>query len=68
MNCLPLLGHEKWEAFFMHVDLKVKYDVEAKKVAIELFERDCGFESTAKVLSVPRASANVKTAISTNAD
>lgn len=52
----------------MHVDLKVKYDVEAKKVAIELFERDCGFESTAKVLSVPRASANVKTAISTNAD
>ncbi|WP_368139371.1 hypothetical protein, partial [Collinsella aerofaciens] len=25
MNCLPFLGHEKWEAFFMRVDLRVKH-------------------------------------------
>ncbi|WP_347499859.1 hypothetical protein, partial [Collinsella aerofaciens] len=25
LNCLPFLGHEKWEAFFMRVDLRVKH-------------------------------------------
>ncbi|RGX77116.1 hypothetical protein DXA64_10015, partial [Collinsella sp. OF03-4AA] len=36
VNCLPFLGHEKWEALFMRVDLRVKHDVEARKAAIEL--------------------------------
>ena len=38
----------------MRVDLRVKHDVEARKAAIELFERGHGFESAAKALSVPR--------------
>ena len=38
LNCLPFLGHEKWEAFFMRVDLRVKHDIEARKAAIGLFE------------------------------
>ena len=54
MNCLPFLGHEKWEAFFMRVDLRVKHDIEARKAAIGLFERGHGSESAAKALSVPR--------------
>ena len=54
MNCLPFLGHEKWEVFFMHTDLRVKHDVEARKAAIGLFERGHGYESAAKALSIPR--------------
>ena len=54
VNCLPFLGHEKWEAFFMRVDLRVKHDIEARKAAIGLFERGHGSESAAKALSVPR--------------
>lgn len=38
----------------MHVDLRVKHDVEARKAAIDLFERGHGFESAAKALAVPR--------------
>lgn len=38
----------------MRVDLRVKYDIEARKAAIELFERGHGSESAAKALSVPR--------------
>ena len=38
----------------MHVDLRMKHDVEARKAAIELFERGYGFGSAAKALSVPR--------------
>ena len=38
----------------MRVDLRVKHDIEARKAAIELFERGHGFESAAKALSVPR--------------
>lgn len=38
----------------MRTDLRVKHDVEARKAAIELFERGHGFESAAKALSVPR--------------
>lgn len=45
MNCLPFLGHEKWEAFFMRTDLRVKHGVEARKAAIELFERGHEFGS-----------------------
>ena len=38
----------------MHVDLRVKHDVEVRKAAIGLFERGHGFGSAAKALSVPR--------------
>ncbi len=38
----------------MRVDLRVKHDTEARKAAIELFERGHGFGSAAKALSVPR--------------
>ena len=38
----------------MRVDLRVKHDIEARKAAIELFERGRGFKSAAKALSVPR--------------
>ena len=38
----------------MRTDLRVKHDVEARKAAIELFERGHGFESVAKALSIPR--------------
>lgn len=53
MNCLPFLGHEKWEAFFMRVDLRVKHDVEARKAAIGLFELGHGYKSAAIALSLP---------------
>lgn len=38
----------------MRVDLRVKYDIEARKAAIGLFERGHSSKSTAKVLTVPR--------------
>ena len=38
----------------MRVDLRVKHDIEARKAAVELFERGHGFKSAAKALSVPR--------------
>ena len=38
----------------MRVDLRVKHDIEARKAAIELFERGHGSKSTAKTLSAPR--------------
>ena len=38
----------------MSVDLRVKHDIEARKAAIELFERGHGSKSAAKALSVPR--------------
>ena len=38
----------------MCTDLRVKHDAEARKAAIELFERGHGFGSAAKALSVPR--------------
>ncbi len=38
----------------MRADLRVKYDIEARRAAIGLFERGHGFESAAKALSVPR--------------
>ena len=38
MNCLPFLGHEKWEVFFMHVDLRMKHDVETRKAVVRLFD------------------------------
>lgn len=53
VNCLPFLGHEKWEAFFMRVDLRVKHDVEARKAAIGLFELGHGYKSAAIALSLP---------------
>ena len=43
VNRLPFLGHEKWEAFFMRVDFRVKHDVEARKAAIGLFEFGHGY-------------------------
>ena len=54
MNCLPFLGHEKWEAFFMRTDLRVRHDVEVRKAAVGLFNRGHGYKSAAKALSVPR--------------
>ncbi|MGO4861791.1 helix-turn-helix domain-containing protein [Atopobiaceae bacterium Sow4_H2] len=33
----------------------MKHDIEARKAAVELFERGRGFESAAKALSVPRS-------------
>ena len=53
MNCLPFLGHEKWEAF-TRADLRVKYDIGGQEGGIGLFERGHGFESAAKAPSVPR--------------
>lgn len=38
----------------MRVDLRVKHGIEARKAAIELFERGHGYKSAAKALSVPR--------------
>ena len=38
----------------MRVDLRVKHDIEARKAAIELFERGHGSRSASKALSVPR--------------
>ena len=38
----------------MCTDLRVKHDAEARKAAIELFERGHGCRSAAKALSVPR--------------
>ena len=38
----------------MRVDLRVKHDVEARKAAIELFERGRGYTSAARALSIPR--------------
>ena len=39
----------------MRVDLRMKHDIEARKAAIELFERGHGFGSASKALSVPRS-------------
>lgn len=39
----------------MRVDLRVKHDIEARKAAIELFERGHGPKSAARALSVPRS-------------
>ena len=38
----------------MRTDLRVKHDIEARRMAAELFERGHGFKSSAKALSVPR--------------
>ena len=38
----------------MRVDLRLKHDVEARKAAIELFERGHGHKSAAAALSIPR--------------
>ena len=38
----------------MRTDLRVKHDIEARRMAAELFERGHGFKSAAKALSVPR--------------
>lgn len=38
----------------MRVDLRLKHDVEARKAAIELFERGHGHKSAAATLSIPR--------------
>ena len=38
----------------MHVDLRVKHDVEARKAAVELFELGHGHRSAADALSIPR--------------
>ena len=38
----------------MRVDLRVKHDIEARKAAIELFERGHGSRSAARALAVPR--------------
>ena len=35
----------------MHVDLRVKHDVGARKAAIEIFERGHGFGAAAKALA-----------------
>lgn len=37
----------------MHVDLRVKHDVEARRAAVELFGRGCGHASAARTLSLP---------------
>lgn len=37
----------------MRVDLRLKHDVEARKAAIELFERGHGHKSAAATLSTP---------------
>jgi len=36
------LDIEKWEAFLMRTDLRVKHDVETRRRASELFERGYG--------------------------
>ena len=38
----------------MHAGLRVKHDIEARKAAIELFERGCGYASCARALSLPK--------------
>ena len=38
----------------MRTDLRVKHDVETRKMAIELFDSGRGYESTADALSVPK--------------
>ncbi|MFR6632921.1 MAG: helix-turn-helix domain-containing protein [Atopobiaceae bacterium] len=38
----------------MRVDLRVKHDVEARRMAAELFKQGHGYKSAAKALSVPR--------------
>ena len=45
---------EKWEAFLMRTDLRVKHDIEVRRRASELFERGHGRTSTARTLRVPR--------------
>ncbi len=38
----------------MSIDLRVKHDLEARRRAVELFERGDGCKPAAKALSVPR--------------
>ena len=38
----------------MLADLRAKHDIEARRAAIELFERGCGYASTARALSLPK--------------
>ena len=53
MNCLPFLGHEKWEAFYA-CRLEGETRHRGQEGGDRLFERGHGFESAAKALSVPR--------------
>lgn len=48
MNCLPFLGHKKWEVFLMRVDLRVKHDVETRRLAAALFADGLGCAAVAK--------------------
>ena len=43
---------EKWEAFLMRTDLRVKHDVETRRRASELFER--GYVNLNLNLNLPR--------------
>ena len=38
----------------MRTDLRVKHDIEARRMAAELFEQGHGHRSTAKALRIPR--------------
>ena len=37
----------------MRTDLRVKHDIEARRRAVELFERELGYKSAARALSLP---------------
>ena len=53
MNCLPFLGHEKWEVF-MSTDSRRRYDEGTRREAAELFEGGWGYGPAAQKLGIPR--------------
>lgn len=51
MNCLPFLGHEKWD-FSIYIDLRDKHSIEARWLAF-------GFSRAALDISFESESASI---------
>ena len=53
MNCLPFLGHRKWEVSFMSEDLRFRHDADARREAARLFAMGYGYGPVASMMSLP---------------
>ena len=53
VNCLPFLGHEKWEAVFMLGDLRIRYGADVRREAARLFDKGFGYGPVAGELGIP---------------
>lgn len=52
MNCLPFLGHKKWEVVFMPGDSRLRYDADSRREADRLFEMGYGYGPVAPMMSL----------------